>query len=220
MDQIMAVTQMQNNQYQNMIAMQRMMPSFPGMGGVPGMGCCPRPWGGGFPTWQGNLPDSQVGQGGWLFQNKGYGIDLNGNGRYDRGQDGVLAFDLNHDGKIDKQEIEESNQRLKAFGGNYDLDGDGKVNFCERIRGQQYQREMQGLDRDGDGRLSAHELAQGGGRVLIDQNRDGNFQPWEQHSPYNFPTPGFGQGSIGYVDPRFNTTQVNQRPFWRPPMYF
>lgn len=216
MDQIAAMTQMQNNQYQNMMAMQGMYRPSPGMGMGMGMGCCPQPWGG-YPTWNGNMPDSQVGRGGWLFQDKGYAVDQNGNGRYDRGKDAVIAFDLNRDGKVDTHEMEESNQRLKAFGGNYDMNGDGKVNFCERIKGHSYQCQMQGMDHDRDGRLNTHELAQGGGRVMVDQSRDGHFQPWEQYSPYRFPTPGFGTGSIGYVDPRFNHTQVNQQPHFRQP---
>jgi len=152
-----------------------------------------------------NMPDTTTGaKEGWLFQRDvpGYGVDLNNNGRYDRGQDAVIGFDLDHNGRVDKNEVKESNERMKAFGGNYDLNGDGNVNFCERIKGQRYQREMQQKDTNHDGRLDANELSNAGGRVMVDHNRDGNFQPNEQYSPYNFPTPGFGQGSINYVDPR------------------
>lgn len=158
-----------------------------------------------------NLPDSTVGRQGWLFKSntEGYGVDLNGQGGYQRGQDGVIAFDRDRNGRVDGKEIEDSNKRLKAFGGNYDLDGNGKVSFCERIKGQRYQREMQQHDQDRDGKLSTHELSAAGGRVLIDQNQDGKFQSHEQHSPYSFPTPGGGQGSIGYVDPRQGHSQVN-----------
>lgn len=169
--------------------------------------CCPpQP----FPqhSWNQGLPDSPVGQRQGIFpqENKGYGVDLNHNGRYDRGRDGVLAFDLNKDGKIDDKEIQGSNDRLKAFGGNYDLNSDGKTTLCERIKGGGYQREVQRKDLNRDGVLDGNELTQGGGKVLIDHNRDGKTQGWEQYSPNNFPTRGgHGRGSIDYVDPRNNT---------------
>lgn len=184
--------------------------------GRPPFGCWPPP----YSTEVGNLPDSAVGQNGWLFPQttRGYGLDLNGNGRYDRGTDGVLAFDLNRDGRIDDREVQESNERLKAFGGNYDLNGDGRVNFCERIRGERLRSEMQQMDRNRDGVLDAGEIDANGGRVCIDRDRDGHFGAWEQHSPYRFPTPGFGTGSLGYVDPHCSYSEVNQNPWggWRP----
>lgn len=206
-----------------------------GYGIAPG-GCyprpqCPGPWGPG--PWgppqpwnwnQGheNLENATVGRHGFLGLNrtKGYGVDLNGDGRYTPGRDGVLAMDLNRDGRITPDEIEASRARLKAMGGNYDLNGDGRVTICERLQGSQYQREMQRYDTDGDGRLSGSEFARAGGRVLIDHNRDGRFQPWEQHSPFGFPTGGFGQGRINYIDPFCGHTSVNHQPWggnpWGP----
>ena len=193
-----------------------------------GCGCNPSPWQpygpgpfgpyGGYNSGHGNLPYAQVGNHGFfgLQPTEGYGLDLNNNGRYDRGQDGVLAFDLNRDGRVTPAEIEQSRERLNSFGGNFDHDGDGRVSFCERMRGQGQQRQMQQLDLDGDGRLSAYELARGGGRVLVDGNRDGKFQPWEQHSPFNFPTPGFGRGSINQVDPFWGGTSVHNTGGWGP----
>lgn len=195
---IMAQQQLLNNQYW---AMQQ---------GGQMAGYAPRPYAG--PSWSQGLPDSPVGQQNGLFfpqQNRGYGIDLNHSGGYERGRDGVVAFDLNHDGKIDDKEIQDSNERLKAFGGNFDLNGNGKVTLCERIKGGQYQREMQGKDLNHDGKLDANELAQAGGRICIDRNRDGHTDPSEQYSPFNFPTGGFGRGSIGYVDPQNNDVQIN-----------
>ncbi|MBM3462142.1 MAG: hypothetical protein FJX76_08590 [Armatimonadetes bacterium] len=162
------------------------------------------------PSWHGNLPDAQTGNhNNWFHKDSGYGVDLNNNGRYDRGQDGVIAFDQNRDGRISNQEIKESNERLKAFGGNYDLNGDGHTTICERSKGQRYQREMQQNDLDRDGRLSSWELDRAGGRVVVDHNRNGHAEPHETYSPYHSPTPGFGSGSIGYVDPARNHTQVN-----------
>ena len=56
-----------------------------------------------------NMPDSAVGKDGalwWQHDVKGYGVDMNRDGQYQKGTDGVLAFDSNHDGKLSKQEIE------------------------------------------------------------------------------------------------------------------
>jgi len=174
----------------------------------PGCGC------GGWRQGHGNLPYAEVGNKNWFGGGgtQGYAVDLNGNGRYDRGRDGVLAMDLNRDGKVDKSEIEASRRRLMSMGGNYDFNGDGQVNFFERLQGNHLRRDMQKYDLDGDGRLSSHEFSRAGGRVLVDGNRDGNFQPWEQHSPYNFPTPGFGRGRLDVVDPYWNRTGVTHQP--------
>ncbi len=61
-------------------------------------------------------------------QNKqGYALDFNNNGTFDR-NDGVLAFDLNKDGKMTAREIEQSRTMLKVFSGDSDLNGDGNVN--------------------------------------------------------------------------------------------
>lgn len=164
-------------------------------------------------SWGANLPDSPVGERQGLFtshQVEGYGVDMNRNGSYDRGRDGVLAFDLNHDGQIDDKEVQGSNERLKAFGGNYDLNGDGKVNLCERIKASQYQQQMQGMDANRDGKFSTSEISNNGGRVCIDRNRDGQFDAQtEQYSPYSFPTAGGRRSEIGYVDPHSNYTQIN-----------
>jgi hypothetical protein len=194
----------------------------------PGCGCFPQPT---FPPhnpygWNqghGNLPNANVGHHGFLglATTNGYATDLNNNGRYDRGRDGVLAMDLNRDGRVSPKEIEESRQRLNALGGNYDLNGDGNTTICERMKGSGYRREMQQHDHDGDGRLNSHEFAQAGGRVLVDRNRDGKFQPWEQHSPHNFPTPGFGRGRLNYIDPFSGHTSVNHREqFWGPQPFY
>jgi len=191
----------------------------------PPMGGCgfPGPFGP-PPTWNwnqggGNLPNANVGNHGFLGlqTTNGYALDTNGDGRYTRGKDGVLAMDLNRDGRVTPQEIEGSRERLQAMGGNYDFNHDGRTTVCERMKGSSYQREMSRYDTNHDGRLNAGEFANAGGRVLVDSNRDGKFQPWEQHSPFNFPTGGFGQGRLNYVDPFCNTNSVNhQAGPWGP----
>ena len=190
----------------------------------PGPWTPPGPWGPPPSPWNwnqghGNLDNANVGRHGFLgLQNtKGYGLDLNNDGRYTPGRDGVLAMDLNRDGRVTPDEIEGSRERLKAMGGNFDLNGDGNTTICERMKGSAYQREMSQYDSDGDGRLNSGEFARAGGRVLVDSNRDGRFQPWEQHSPFNFPTGGFGRGRINYIDPFCGHTSVNHRPGpWGP----
>jgi hypothetical protein len=178
---------------------------------------CPGPWGRPAPwNWNqghGNLPNAQVGHHGFLGlgNTQGFALDTNNDGRYTRGRDGVLAMDLNRDGRVTPDEIQGSRQRLNALGGNFDLNGDGRTTICERAKGASYQREMRRYDCDGDGRLNGAEFARAGGRVLVDRNRDGHFQMGEQHSPFNFPTGGFGRGSLNYVDPFRGHSSVNHQ---------
>lgn len=164
-----------------------------------------------------NLPNATVGQHGFLGlqDTKGFGLDLNGSGRYEAGRDGVLAFDFNRDGRVTPDEIERSRQSLNAAGGNYDLNGDGRVSPCERMQGRSIGQDFRNrVDQNGDGRFSSWELAAAGGRVLVDGNQDGKFQPWEQHSVYNFPTPGFGRGRLNGVDPFFGSNSVTTTQPW------
>ena len=177
----------------------------------------PNPWG--WNQERDNLENATVGRHGFLGleRTKGYAVDMNRDGRYTPGRDAVLAMDLNRDGRITPDEIEKSREKLQAMGGNYDFNHDGQVSICERMKGQGYQREMQRYDTDGDGRLDAGEFARAGGRVLVDSNRDGKFQDWEQHSPFNFPTGGFGRGRINYIDPFCGGgTSVSERSPWSP----
>jgi len=198
-----------------------------GFGGVQpqfGGSCCPPQLGGhsgcNSPrNWNqntGNLSNANVGNHGFLGLNntKGFGLDTNNDGRYTRGRDGVLAMDLNRDGRVTPDEIQGSRARLNAMGGNFDINGDGRTTVCERAQGASYQREMQRYDSNGDGRLSGGEFANAGGRVLVDSNRDGKFQSWEQNSPFNFPTGGFGHGRLNYVDPFSGGSSVTQSGPW------
>jgi len=167
-------------------------------------------------SWNGNLPDATVGSRDFLWWNrdvKGYGIDLDGNGQYDKGTDGVLVFDYNKDGKLSDKEIKKSREMLKSMDGDYDFDGDGKVSFSEKMRGRNLQKLSKKYDKNGDGRLDGDELQQGNAKVWIDRNKDGRADGNEAYDPKNIPTP-WGRGSIDYVDPRFNQTQV--RYPWMP----
>lgn len=151
-------------------------------------------------------------------------MDSNHNGKYDAGVDPVLAMDLNHDGRITRSDLQGSRDRLRAMGGNFDLNRDGKTTLSERIRGRAYQKEMQGKDLNQDGRLDAFELDQAGGRVLIDRNRDGQLTPNESFSPFNYPTGGFGTGHFNYFDPfagkngESSTTRTYPSPWSYNPM--
>ena len=184
----------------------------------PPMGGCGFPGPFGPPAWNwnqqgGNMDNAAVGRNGFLGlgTQRGYALDTNGDGRYTAGKDGVLAMDLNRDGRVTPDEITGSKERLQAMGGNYDFNKDGHTTICERAKGQSYQREMSRYDTNHDGSLNGGEFARAGGRVLVDSNRDGKFQQWEQHSPFNFPTGGFGRGSLNYVDPFCNTNNINHK---------
>ena len=164
-----------------------------------------------------NLPNATVGQHGFLGlqDTKGFALDLNGSGRYERGRDGVLAFDINRDGRTTPQEIEQSRNMLNSFGGNYDKNGDGRVTPCERAQGRATQdRVSQQYDLNHNGVLENFELARGGAHVLVDSNRDGKTQNWEQHSVYNFPVPGQGRGRLDFVDPYAGVNGVNVQQPW------
>lgn len=170
-----------------------------------------------------NLPDQRVGN--WwntspFNRNTGYVIDQNHNGRYDRGQDGVLVFDTNRDGKYDQRDVASTNDMMKAAGGNYDFDGDGRVSCCERRRGAFLRHQYARLDRNRDGRLDTHEIAAGGGKVWVDKSRGGGISQNELHSPYNIPGKwydGCSSRRLDSVDPIWGSRTSRNRNWWNPP---
>jgi EF hand len=171
-----------------------------------------------------NLPDQNVGN--WWNRcpfgpknNNGYVIDLNNNGRYDRGRDGVLVFDTNRDGKYDQRDVSNTNDMMKAAAGNYDFNNDGRVSCCERRRGMFLRQRFARLDQNRDGRLDTREISQGGGKVWIDKSRGGGISQDELHSPYNLPGRWFGEGSrrLDSVDPRWGSQTSRNFPWWNRP---
>ena len=168
-----------------------------------------------------NLPDQNVGSPWrcWPFggnrNNNGFVIDLNNNGRYDRGRDGVLVFDTNRDGKYDQRDVSSTNDMMKAAAGNYDFNKDGRVSCCERRRGAFLRARYNQLDRNRDGKLSTWEISAGGGKVWVDKSRGGGISRDELHSPYKIPG-RFWEGSrrLDSVDPIFGSRTSRNRPWW------
>jgi hypothetical protein len=155
---------------------------------------------------------------------QGYGIDLNGNGRYDRGQDGILAFDYNKDGKFDNKEIGRSREMMRALSGSNDVNGDGKVGCMEKMKAKSLRNQARkmGIRQDRNGGINKYSLSRAGGRVLIDRNRDGRFTGSEARgfSPFALPTNGFGPSQLDYVNPRAGYSSTSGTGFLgyaRPP---
>jgi hypothetical protein len=176
--------------------------------------------------WHGNLPDSNVGQRGWRCfplvphqRTDGWAIDLNNNGRYDRGRDGVLVFDTNGDGRYDNRDVSSTNNMMKAAQGNYDFNGDGRVSRFERMQGQMLRCRYNRLDRNRDGRLDTNEIAAGGGKVWTDNNHNGRIGCGELHSPYRIPGGFFEPNGrrLDYVDPRWGSGTSTNNPWWSRP---
>ena len=196
--------------------------NYGGYGGYGGYGCyrpSPRPVFGRVHQNHGNLdgvyvrPSGPRGLLGALTGNnnrhsaRGYGIDLNGNGRYDRGRDGILAFDYNRDGKYDNKEINRSREMMRALSGTNDVNGDGKVGCFEKLKakGLRAQARKMGIRQNRNGGINKYSLSRAGGRVLIDHNRDGKFTGCESrgHSLFNLPNNrGFGPSQLDFVNPR------------------
>lgn len=143
----------------------------------------------------------------WATPNrdKGYGLDLNRNGRFDRGRDGILVFDMNRDGKYDKKDVRRSNNMMKAVQGNYDFNGDGYVSRREARRGNRLRGRYAQMDRNRDGVLDKREMSRAGARVWIDKSQGGGIGRNELHSVWNLPGRNGSRYSpsqrLDFVDP-------------------
>lgn len=140
-------------------------------------------------------------------EKQGFGVDLNHDNRYTKGQDAILAMDLNRNGSISDGEIQRSRTLLNAYSGNFDMNNDGQTSDRERAEGSRTQREAQSLLGSpgcmGVG-ISVDRFAAAGGKVLIDRDRNGSFSLTETHDPYN--VPGCGEGrALTNVNPGGNT---------------
>lgn len=147
----------------------------------------------------------------------GYGINLNQRPGHQRGQDGVLVFP-NPNGTYDRRAVQNSNDMMKAATGNYDFNNDGRTDLLERLRGRSLGNQYRQLDSDRDGRLSAHEIAAGGGQVWVDRSRDGRVNHHEMHSPFAVPTNDAwgnrGTSRLDFVDPHCRTAHTTPNRPW------
>lgn len=104
---------------------------------------------------------------------RGFGVDLNGDGKVDAQNDGFLAFPT-AEGKYD---VSRANELLKAFAGDLDLDADGTVSDAEKARAAELKTQGGALDLDRDGVLSSWELQKAGAAVVrVGQGKDGETE--------------------------------------------
>jgi len=188
----------------------------------PGQGAPWNPWQPGNTTYHRNFPNAEVyqfwGNGTKVGQQNGYGIDLDQDGKYTKGKDGIIAFDKNKDGNIDFGEIEESKNILKVMGGDFDLNGDGKLGFSEMMNSFKYMMQGFKMDKNHDGRLSQNELKAANAKVFIDKNKDGQVDKGELRDPGNLNGTrnlyGSSKDSISYIDPWSNRTAIKHEHPW------
>lgn len=169
--------------------------------------------------WQtnGTFTDVSFRPGWWGPGPKGYGLDLNGDGKYNPRQDGMLSFDFNGDGHHSDQEIHHSNTLLKAFSGNFDQNGDGFTDWNEQMQGFNNFFQARSMDLDRDGVLSNWELQRAGGAVVRPGEQGGYGRRGTKQQVFDLNFLPNGQ-RLNYLDPwrgRFSTTP-NYILFSRP----
>lgn len=96
---------------------------------------------------------------------RGFGLDLDRNNAQSAG-DGVLAFDFDGNGTVAAAEINRSRESLLGFGGQLDLNGDGRITMAERRRATAGGNGLRAFDLDTNGVLSAAELRAARARVV------------------------------------------------------
>lgn len=148
---------------------------------------------------------------GILGQQQGFGIDLDGDGKYEKGKDAVLAFDLNKDGQIDNNEITASKGILNAVN-----TPKIKAGPCgQEIDNPAFKKAQElGLT---NGPISGDTLARAGGRVLRDKGSNPFTPDWETHSVYDVPMPNGRKGALASVDPIAGNAVTDSRWGWSRP---
>lgn len=151
---------------------------------------------------------------------KGFGLDLNNDGRFNPKNDGFLSFDLNRDGKHTDEEIKQSRNLLKAFSGDFDVNSDGRVDYGEYFQGYQNYFQSRAMDLDRDGVLSNWELKRAGGSVVRHRKHNRNVgnsslgapqrEGWQSYSLDHLPN-----GSrLDFLNP-WNRSFTSSRPNFR-----
>lgn len=133
---------------------------------------------------------------------RGYGLDLNQDGRFNPHKDGFVSFDLNRDGQHSDYEVQQSRNLLKAFSGDFDANGDGQVDFGEMFQGYSNFFQSRQMDLDRDGVLSKWELQKAGASVVqrdsISGFGGGESRPfWRSMGLDNLP----GGRSLDFINP-------------------
>jgi hypothetical protein len=90
-------------------------------------------------------------------------MDLDGNGKYKKGSDGLLVFDFGNDG-VSEEDLEKSKKLMS-----YLNDGEGG----------EIPSELKAFD-NGDGVLTEEELKKANAQLWVDRNGDGNYDRGER----------------------------------------
>ncbi|MBT9589005.1 hypothetical protein IV102_37070 [bacterium] len=158
-----------------------------------------------------NVVGPAIGIGLHLNGPQGFGIDLDGDGQYQKGKDAVLAFDLNKDGAIDNNEISASKAILNSVN-----TPKIKAGPCGQEIDNPLYKQAQALGLT-NGPINGDTLARAGGRVLRDKG-DNPFAPnWETHSVYDVPMPNGRKGALASVDPIAGHAVTDTRWGWSRP---
>ena len=148
---------------------------------------------------------------------RGFGVNLNQRPGHQRGQDGVLVFP-DSKGRYNKRAVQNTNDMMKAARGNYDFNGDGRVDRLEGARGRGLRHKYRSIDRNRDGRLDAGEMSRAGGKVWVDKSRGGGVGRKELHSVYRVPTKDAwgrrGTSRLDFVDPFSRTAHTSPNRPW------
>lgn len=108
----------------------------------------------------------------------GFMVDLDGNGRMQHGRDGVLAFDLNQDGRVSQKEIRKSKSQMEHLTGTHkDLKSKSP---CKKAKAEKYRKKLiKRYDVNRDGKVSNYEMKLKGGQMLVDTNLNGRYESHE-----------------------------------------